>query len=208
MPGELDLFRQETPKSFMEGALRAVFEGCREAHNLAKRYDPARQVDAVPALRRLEVEERLNTLLIDSSTTVRRLVRTQSSTHAQFTFGRVVLTALTRSEAVHWVEPYPYRKTLARLNQISLFATEAENGTPRDLYALLIYGGPLLAPLPQLARIVFPLPSGFFLPDYINLFTECAAVAAQYIPSAAPALEPEVKLKPVAKQKPEEGDGS
>jgi hypothetical protein len=201
MQTEAEYFREYVPLKLRRDILRVVVAGCLSAFHQSKARDRDFFHDAVPALRRLEVEPGLSKLILprgfDST-----VIRTPSTNYTQISSPRVVLTAVTRDEPVAFVKPYRYRETLARSRQVLMFEPAEPPATDAKLFGLLVYGGPHKAPLPTLAEIVFPDPNGAIVSDGLDLIAEHPEILAQYAPTSEEAAraEPKLRKKPAAKQ--------
>jgi hypothetical protein len=168
MSNETRLFDREVPPTIQERILRVVHRGCGEAYEEALGYGPYRLIDAVPNLRRLKVEDHLEKLLFGPGFTLKRF-GTPSSTYLQIENDRIIMTSVTRTNEVESVDPYNYRATLARSSQGDLFALPDPIPTSAKLYALLIYGGPFRKRNATQCRFVFPLVTGKFHEEQIDL---------------------------------------
>lgn len=182
MTTEIDLFRSEVPARLQIALLRAVFDGCEVAFTNAKSRGKDWFHDAVPALRRLEVEARLAGILVPDGFSI-SIKETPSTHYTQIESNRVVITAVTRSADVEWVAPYRYRESLAR--PATGFLSFAKDWTPAPaddakLFALLVYGGHHGSKYPTLAKVVFPAATGWFVPGRLDLIQEHHEVAAKY----------------------------
>lgn len=193
MSRESDLFRRYAPKSLQRALLRAAMEGCGKAHDDAMRRGKPWMFDALPTCRRLEVETRLQDLVLPPGFTV-SLNETPSTHYTQIESDKLVITAVTRSESVEWVPPYRYRETLATSPQIDWLQpyTPADNAR---LYALLIYGGRHGVKYPTVVEIGFPTPTGALAPGKIDLSIEFPDIVQMYVPPKTEANEPMVALR-------------
>lgn len=188
----LERFRLSTPKPLLIGFLRAAIEGCRAARVAAGHYGEERAVDAIPALRRLEVEMRLAALTRPPGFKV-LIRRNPSTTYTEFSASGVVLTGTTRTHEVSWVAPARYRKLLAETAQQALWVQPKSVDT---VYGLLVYGGAWNATIPSVS-IAFPTISGHLLSAQIDLVAEYPEVVAEYLPveEAEVVVQPAVALK-------------
>jgi hypothetical protein len=201
MSTESDVFNSAVPRRLQIGLLRAVIDGCRAAHDEAKRVAKEWFHDAIPPLRRLKVEPLIHGLVLPKGFTS-SVRRTPSSHYTKIESDIVVVTGVTRSFHRSWVRPDPYRRTLARDAQMFLRGLEREdtNSYGSRLFALLMYGGTHKERMPTLASIVFPTRSGFLAPGTINLLETFSDVVASY--RSAP--EAGVKLRIVEKAEDED----
>jgi hypothetical protein len=195
---ELELFREEMPVEALGSVTKAVARGCQKAHRMARHMGTGLFRDAVPAFRRVFVERELRSLALGPTVTTSVKV-TPSTSYVMFETPRLVITAATRSHDVDWVEPYLYRKTLAEPLNLDLFLAEQPK-TGKKLYGLLIYGGDREIPEPTLARIVFPLPTGGLLPNYVDLLTEFPVAAGKCTETPTTVIKPVVRLKDPAEE--------
>lgn len=195
---ELELFHQEMPAKTLESLTAGVTRGCRKAHRMARRMGSGLFRDAVPAFRRVFVERELRSLALGPTVTTSVKV-TSSTSYVMFETPRLVITAATRSHDVDWVVPYLYRKTLAEPLNLDLFHAERPK-TGKKLYGLLIYGGDRELPEPTLARIVFPLPTGGRLPNYVDLLKEFPVVVGRSTETPTTVVKPVVRLKDPAEE--------
>lgn len=200
MQSEAQLFREWVPKSLMRRLLLAVFEGCSSAFTQAIARDKDFFLDAIPALRRLSVEPSLSKLVLPQGF-VSEVVKTPSTHYTLIYSPKVVITAVTRSERVKWVEPYRYRETFARSRQLPLrFPGVAEpESSDGKLFALLVYGGIHKEEFPTLARIEFPLPCGQFEADGVDLIAEFQDVVRMFKPETGDQRKAQPKLRKVRK---------
>lgn len=163
-------FKDHVPLKLRAALARAVADGCVSAYAQAKAKDREFFLDALPVFRRIEVESNLSKLILPAGFEA-AVLPTNSTHYTKIYSQNIVLTAVTRSERVTWVEPYSYRKTLARSSQMTLFGADNPEADAA-LYALLVYGGPHHYKIPTMAEIVFPTPTGFFADNGIDLITE------------------------------------
>lgn len=195
MSRESDLFHEQVPIRVQKAMLRAAFEGCIVAHAQASEHGREWLVDAVPPNRRLQVESRLQNLVLGDGFTV-SLERTNSSHYTKIESDRVVITAVTRAAPVNYVKPYRYRETLATPAQMDWLAEPIQ--VPPDgakLFALFMYGGRHNRKYPQHARIAFPAPDGSLAPGTIDLMTLYPDVVNEYVPETTVEVEPQVTLR-------------
>jgi hypothetical protein len=201
MQSEAEFFRAHVPVAFRRRLLTVVFDGCGAAFRQARARDEDFFVDAVPQLRRLEVEPALSKLILPRGW-VSEVIRTPSTNYTQLSSDKVVITAVTRADEVTYVEPYRYRATLARSRQIVMSFVEGVRPEPQvgdKLYALLVYGGPHKAPLPSIARIVFPDENGSIQTDDVNLMLDHDDVCRRYRDTqkrTAANVDPVLRKKP------------
>ena len=71
MKTEAEFFREKVPTSLRRGLLRVAMAGCSRAFKQAKSRDTDFFLDAVPALRRLEVEPELSKLVLAAARVLR-----------------------------------------------------------------------------------------------------------------------------------------
>jgi hypothetical protein len=179
-------FRAAVPPSFLRSLLRVVLDGCIRADEQVESYDQRFRVDGIQAHRRHAVEQGLAGLVLPAGfqSTV---VRTPSTNYTKIFSDNVTLTAVTRAAMPERVPPYVYRKVLAEVNQVTIFDYIQRSAgvavSPSKMYGLLVYGGEHSEKIAQLARIVFPTPTGRIpVRDSIDLLREHADLVAQYLP--------------------------
>ncbi|MCL4808710.1 MAG: hypothetical protein KJ062_13120 [Thermoanaerobaculia bacterium] len=198
MPREIEIFREEIPPMALQSIARAVIKGCKRACRFAKATSSGLYRDAVWATRRIYVERELRSLALGPGIEVSEF-ETPSTSYTLIETARLRMTAATRTHHVDWVEPYPYRETLARSMNRDLFRDEAEQADQK-LYALLIYGGRRESPEPTQLRIVFPLPSGYFFESEIDLLAEFPALVGRSLVPTVEVPVPEVRLRPTGEE--------
>jgi hypothetical protein len=203
MSNESELFHREFAKPLQAHLVRAVIDGCQAAHVKSRAISKEFFHDAIPANRRLEVEQRLHQLLLPDTFSV-TVEKTPSTHYTKIESERLVITAVTRTQEVDWVPPYRYRGTLAESAQMSWDWLGKRIPKGERLFALVIYGGAHWSKMPTMLSVVFPLPDGTFAPGSIDLLEEHASTVASYSTKPKP-MEPAVALRRV--KKPEEDDG-
>lgn len=174
-------FRRNVPVSLLKSILRTVFDGCIAAYDQAKAdVAPAFFSDALPTARRVKVEPALLGLILPKGFSA-TLQATTTTRYTEIRSERIVLTAMSRSEAVRTVEVALYRDMLARTRQLSLsFEDQVRFNPANGLYGILVYGGPHRRRLPSMARIVFPQEDGTFMPEEIDLIREFPEIVGTY----------------------------
>ena len=105
MLNEEALFRAKVPAALQRAIVRAVFDGCAVASELAEARDPNFRVDLLPHLRRTAVESALSQLRLPKGFTS-SIVDTPSTHYTKISSPDVVLTAVTRARIVKYVPPY------------------------------------------------------------------------------------------------------
>lgn len=198
MSVESELFRSLVPSRARAGMLHAIFDGCRAGWEMAGDFPRERLLDVLPYVRRVEVERRLAEVSFGDGFAP-QLRQAPSMNCLEICNKRLVITAVSRSNWVTWVQPQPRRKTLARESQLSLFGDNKHDLGLR-LHALLVYGTSGLGPVADQARVVFPTELGHFAPGEIDLIAEHPEVVATYLPAAETEIAPEVRLKPTARR--------
>lgn len=189
----LQKFRTATPRSLQEALLRCAIEGCQAATGLASRYSAERHVDAIPALRRLEVERLLEAIAVPPGFQA-QIRRNSSTTYVEISGPGVIVTGLTRTHDVQRVDVTMYRKFLAEAAQQSLFQERRPDAS--ICYGILLYGGPWSNWIPSVL-VKFPTEDGQFLPSALDLVEEFPDVVASYTPEeeAEPVVERRVVKK-------------
>lgn len=186
----------------LSAVLHCVFDGCAAAFDIYQRdYSDRPHRDAVPKLRRLEVEKRLRAVTADPGFSTTLHVESSASI-LRIEGPSIVLTSLTRSRYVERLPSAHYRRQLANKNQLTLFGyNPVSPGDSGKDYAVLVYGGRLTTRHPNLAYIGFPDHGGVLRFGTLDLLRELPSVVSQY---STPATGPEVKVKLKRERKPEQ----
>lgn len=163
----------QVPREFTADVARIVMSCYLDSAQTAEiRWGKAEERDALPILRRADIETALSMLpaRFPGLAKVRKRPNTaRTSTYTEVRCGAVVLTQSKTEGAKAPIRDALFRRSLARTSALNLWDRSTPPDNADTLWACVIHGPADSPSRPAYLRIAFPLPDGSF--EYsLNLF--------------------------------------